>query len=72
VYQIGDIYFVKDGNHRVSVARANGFKDIEAYVTRVDTPFSDYDTRPEILRSRLLTLTSFARPNWRRYDRMPS
>ena len=33
VYQIGEAYFVSDGNHRVSVARANGFKDIEAYVT---------------------------------------
>ncbi|MFN2168730.1 MAG: hypothetical protein ACK2U9_21055 [Anaerolineae bacterium] len=37
VYQIGDVYFVKDGNHRVSVARANGFKTIEAYVTRLET-----------------------------------
>jgi hypothetical protein len=33
VYQVGDVYFVSDGNHRVSVARANGFKEIEAYVT---------------------------------------
>jgi len=35
VYQIGDVYFVADGNHRVSVARANGFRDIEAYVTEI-------------------------------------
>jgi len=42
VYQIGDVYFVKDGNHRVSVARANGFTDIEAIVTVVRTkvPFT--------------------------------
>jgi hypothetical protein len=33
VYQIGDVYFVADGNHRVSVARASGFKEIEAHVT---------------------------------------
>lgn len=33
VYQIGDVYFVSDGNHRVSVARANEFKEIDAYVT---------------------------------------
>jgi hypothetical protein len=33
VYQIGDVYFVLDGNHRVSVARANGFDTIDAYVT---------------------------------------
>ncbi len=38
VYQIGDIYFVRDGNHRVSVARANGLSHIEAWVTVVDTP----------------------------------
>jgi hypothetical protein len=31
--QIGDIYFVLDGHHRISVARAYGQKDIEARVT---------------------------------------
>ncbi len=40
VYQVGDVYFVRDGNHRVSVARANDFKDIEAYVTVLETPVS--------------------------------
>ncbi len=35
VYQIGEVYFVLDGNHRVSVARANGFDTIDAYVTIV-------------------------------------
>ena len=38
VYKIGDVYFVSDGNHRVSVARANGMKEIEAYVTEVQLP----------------------------------
>ena len=37
VYRIGELYFVKDGHHRVSVARALGHKDIEAYVTDVQT-----------------------------------
>jgi hypothetical protein len=37
VFQLGDVYFVRDGNHRVSVARANGLKQIEAHVTRVTT-----------------------------------
>ena len=37
VYRIGDAYFIKDGNHRVSVARQQGFKYIEAYVTDVAT-----------------------------------
>lgn len=35
VYKLGDAYFVKDGNHRVSVARANGLTYIEAYVTEI-------------------------------------
>ena len=35
VYQVGDVYFVRDGNHRVSVARANGITHIEAYVTEI-------------------------------------
>jgi hypothetical protein len=33
VYQLGEVYFVADGNHRVSVARANGLREIDAYVT---------------------------------------
>ncbi len=37
VYRIGDLYFVKDGNHRVSVARAMGRTDIDALVTEVTT-----------------------------------
>jgi dienelactone hydrolase len=32
LYKVGDVYFVKDGNHRVSVARQFGAKTIEAYV----------------------------------------
>jgi len=37
VYRIGELHFVKDGHHRVSVARAFGHKDINAYVTEVQT-----------------------------------
>jgi hypothetical protein len=37
VYKIGDVYFVRDGNHRVSVAKANGLTHIEAQVTEVET-----------------------------------
>ncbi len=36
VYQIGQVYFVVDGNHRVSVARQLGAPTIEAYVTELD------------------------------------
>jgi len=31
--QIGDVYFVRDGHHRISVARAMGQRSIEAEVT---------------------------------------
>jgi hypothetical protein len=37
VYRIGDLHFVKDGHHRVSVARAQGHRDIDANVTEVLT-----------------------------------
>ena len=37
VYQVGDLYFVKDGHHRVSIAMATGQRTIDAYVTQVLT-----------------------------------
>jgi hypothetical protein len=38
LYKIGEVYFVKDGNHRVSVARERGQVDIDAYVIEIDIP----------------------------------
>ena len=37
LYKVGDVYFVRDGNHRVSVARELGAKTIEAHVTELPT-----------------------------------
>lgn len=37
VYQIGDYYFVRDGHHRVSVARSLRIDLIEARVTAIET-----------------------------------
>lgn len=37
VYQVGEVYFVIDGNHRVSIARQMGSKTIEARVIEVRT-----------------------------------
>ena len=37
VYRIGELHFVQDGHHRVSVARAMGDKTIEAHVRLVQT-----------------------------------
>jgi hypothetical protein len=37
LYKVDDVYFVRDGNHRVSVARQLGMKTIEAHVTELPT-----------------------------------
>jgi hypothetical protein len=37
VYRIGDVHFVRDGHHRVSVARTLGRRTIDAYVVEVVT-----------------------------------
>jgi hypothetical protein len=53
LYKIGDVYFVRDGNHRVSVARLQGQVDIDAYVTEliVDVPIGpDLSTRELLLK----------------------
>jgi len=51
LFKIGEVYFVRDGNHRVSVARANGASHIEAYVTEVKTQIP-------------ITLDDFERDQW--------
>lgn len=51
LYKMGEVYFVRDGNHRISVARANRLDTIEAYVTEIET---DVD----------LTLNDFERDQW--------
>jgi hypothetical protein len=38
LYKIGETYFVKDGNHRVSVARERGQAFIDAHVIEVTAP----------------------------------
>jgi hypothetical protein len=37
LYQVGELYFVRDGHHRVSVAKSLGRTTIDAYVTEVTT-----------------------------------
>ena len=50
VYQIGEAYFVIDGNHRVSVAKQLGAVEIQAYVTKVQSRVSiNPDVSPEDL-----------------------
>ncbi len=51
VYKVGDLYFVKDGHHRVSIALSQGHTTIDAYVTEVRTtlPAKDIRTRRDLL-----------------------
>jgi nucleotide-binding universal stress UspA family protein len=51
VYQIGNVYFVLDGHHRVSVARQLGAKEIEAYVTEIPSkvPLSPEDDADDLI-----------------------
>lgn len=51
LFKVGEVYFVRDGNHRVSVARANDLSHIEAYVTEVKTAIP-------------LMLSDFERDEW--------
>lgn len=45
VYRLGDLHFVSDGHHRVSVAHALGLDAIEANVTEVRTKLSTHGIR---------------------------
>lgn len=51
LYQVGEAYFVRDGNHRVSVARAQGVPDIEAFVWEYPSlvPLSPDDDLDDLL-----------------------
>ncbi|KAA3665266.1 MAG: universal stress protein [Chloroflexi bacterium] len=51
VYQVGEVYFVIDGNHRVSVARQLGSDSITAYVTEIKTrvPLTKNDDPNEVI-----------------------
>jgi hypothetical protein len=51
LYEIGGVYFVIDGNHRVSVAKSQGMEQIDAEVTRLDTKIS---LSPEMTKQDLL------------------
>jgi hypothetical protein len=38
LYQVGEVYFILDGHHRISVARDRGLQEIEAAIMAVETP----------------------------------
>lgn len=51
VYKVGDVYFVKDGHHRVSVARSSGqaFIDAEIIAMDVSVPPESKDTLKDVI-----------------------
>lgn len=38
LFKIGEMYFVRDGNHRISVAREQGQDFVDAHVTEIEVP----------------------------------
>jgi nucleotide-binding universal stress UspA family protein len=57
VYKVGDVYFVIDGNHRVSIARGEGLKTIEAHIIEVRT---DVPLTPDIQLDDLIIKAEYA------------
>src|SRR5258706_6119040 len=57
VYKVGEVYFVLDGNHRVSVARQEGFEYIQAHVIEVKT---DIPLTPDIQPDDLIVKAEYA------------
>lgn len=57
VYKVGDAYFVLDGNHRVSVARQEGFEFINAHVIEVKT---DVPLTPDVQPDDLIIKSEYA------------
>ncbi|HEX2908789.1 MAG TPA: hypothetical protein VHO69_18100 [Phototrophicaceae bacterium] len=57
VYKVGDVYFVRDGNHRVSVARQLDAKTIQAHVTELPTSI---DLSPGMTRKELDAAADYA------------
>lgn len=57
VYKVGEAYFVIDGNHRVSIARQEGFKSIEARVIEVR---SDIPLTPDVSHEDLIVKSEYA------------
>lgn len=57
VYKVGEVYFVLDGNHRVSAARQAGFKTIEAHVIEVQT---DVPLTPDVSPDDLIIKAEYA------------
>jgi hypothetical protein len=67
LYKVGDVYFVKDGNHRVSVARERGVEYIDAEVIEshvrvpLDASMSPFQLLMQVEYAEFLRLTNLDR-----------
>jgi nucleotide-binding universal stress UspA family protein len=57
VYKVSEVYFVLDGNHRVSIARQEGWKTIEAHVIEIQT---DIPLSPNVQPDELIVKAEYA------------
>ncbi|HLO15441.1 MAG TPA: universal stress protein [Anaerolineales bacterium] len=57
VYKVSEVYFVMDGNHRVSIARQEGLKTIEAHVIEIQT---DIPLTPDVQPDELIIKAEYA------------
>lgn len=57
VYKVSEVYFVMDGNHRVSIARQDGQKAIEAHVIELQT---DIPLTPDVQPDELIVKAEYA------------
>ncbi len=57
VYKVSEVYFVMDGNHRVSIARQEGWKAIEAHVIEIQT---DIPLTPDVQPDELIIKAEYA------------
>src|SRR5512143_4001778 len=57
VYKVSEVYFVMDGNHRVSIARQEGWKSIEAHVIELHT---DIPLTPDVQPEELIVKAEYA------------
>lgn len=57
VYKVSDVYFVLDGNHRVSIARQEGWKTMQAHVIELQT---DIPLTPDVQPDELIVKAEYA------------
>ena len=57
VYKVSEVYFVLDGNHRVSIARQEGSKTIQAHVIEIQT---DIPLTPDVQPEELIVKAEYA------------